>query len=103
METFAKDRVALITGAARGIGFACAKNLARQGVKIALVDINVDRIKQAAAKLTSETGAQSLGIQADISSESDVDRMVAEANTAFGKVDIFLNSAAILADNLYLE
>ena len=103
MEPFAKDRVALITGAARGIGFACAKNLASHGVKIALVDVNGDRIKEAAAKLTAETGAHSLAIQADISSESDVARMADEANKAFGKVDLFLNSAAILADNLFLE
>ncbi len=103
MEQFAKGRVALVTGAARGIGYACARNLARQGVKVALVDINGDRIKEAAAKLAAETGEQALGIQADISSESDVARMAAEANTAFGKVDIFLNSAAILADNLFLE
>jgi NAD(P)-dependent dehydrogenase (short-subunit alcohol dehydrogenase family) len=103
MEPFAKDRVALITGAARGIGFACALNLAHQGVKVALVDINGDRIKDAASRITAETGTAAVGIQADISAESDVARMAAEVNKAFGKVDIFLNSAAILADNLFLE
>jgi NAD(P)-dependent dehydrogenase (short-subunit alcohol dehydrogenase family) len=103
MEPFAKDRVALITGAARGIGFACALNLAQQGVKVALVDINGDRIKDAASRITAETGTTAVGIQADISAESDVTRMAAEADKAFGKVDIFLNSAAILSDNLFLE
>jgi NAD(P)-dependent dehydrogenase (short-subunit alcohol dehydrogenase family) len=103
MEPFAKDRVALITGAARGIGFACAQNLAHHGVKVALVDINGDRIADAARRLTVETGTPALGIQADISAEGDVARMVDEANKAFGKVDIFLNSAAILTDNLFLE
>jgi NAD(P)-dependent dehydrogenase (short-subunit alcohol dehydrogenase family) len=103
MEQFAKDRVALITGGVRGIGFACARNLSREGVKVALVDISGDRIQESARKLTEETGTAAIGIQADISVESDVARLVAEANSTFGKVDIFLNSAAILADNLFLD
>jgi NAD(P)-dependent dehydrogenase (short-subunit alcohol dehydrogenase family) len=103
MEPFAKDRVALITGGARGIGYASARNLSREGVKVAIVDISGDRIQESARKLTQETGTPAIGIQADISVESDVARMFAEANAAFGKVDIFLNSAAILADNLFLD
>lgn len=103
MELFTKDRVALITGGARGIGFACALNLAREGVKVVIVDISGDRVAESAAKLTAETGTAAIGIQADISSETDVARMVAEANAKFGKIDLFLNSAAILADSLFLE
>lgn len=103
MELFTKDRVALITGGARGIGFACALNLAREGVKIALVDLSGDRVTESAAKLTAETGSRAIGIQADISSEADVARMVAEANAKVGKIDLFLNSAAILADSLFLD
>jgi len=103
MELFTKDRVALITGGARGIGFACALNLAREGVKVAIVDISGDRVAESAAKLSAETGTPAIGIQADISSETDVARMVAEANAKFGKIDLFLNSAAILADSLFLE
>src|ERR1700733_15511508 len=86
MEPFAKDRVALITGGARGIGYACARNLSREGVKVAIVDINGERIQESARKLTEETGTPAIGIQADISSESDVARMVDEANAALGKI-----------------
>jgi NAD(P)-dependent dehydrogenase (short-subunit alcohol dehydrogenase family) len=103
MDLFKADRVALITGGGRGIGFACARNLAREGVKVALVDINGERVKESARKLSEETGTPSIGIRADISSESDVAQMVAEATAKFGRVDLFLNSAAILADNLFLE
>jgi NAD(P)-dependent dehydrogenase (short-subunit alcohol dehydrogenase family) len=103
MELFTKDRVALITGGARGIGFASALNLAREGVKIALVDLSGDRVTESAAKVTAETGTAAIGLQADISSEADVARMVAEVNAKFGKIDLFLNSAAILADSLFLE
>jgi NAD(P)-dependent dehydrogenase (short-subunit alcohol dehydrogenase family) len=103
MDLFKQDRVALITGGARGMGYACARNLAREGVKVAIVDINGDRIKESARKLTEETGTAAIGIQADISSEAEVARMVKEATDKFGKIDLFLNSAAILADNLFLE
>jgi NAD(P)-dependent dehydrogenase (short-subunit alcohol dehydrogenase family) len=103
MDLFRKERVALITGGARGMGFACARNLAREGVKVAIVDITGERVKDSARKLSEETGTLAIGIQADISSEGDVARMVAEATANFGKIDIFLNSAAILADNLFLE
>ncbi len=103
MDLFKADRVALITGGARGMGYACARNLAREGVKVAIVDINGERVRDSARKLTEGTGTAAIGIQADISSESDVARMVAEANAKFGKIDLFLNSAAILADNLFLE
>lgn len=103
MDLFKEGRTALITGGARGMGYACARNLAREGVKVAIVDINGDRIKGSARKLTEETGTEAIGIQADISSEAEVARMVKEATDKFGKIDLFLNSAAILADNLFLE
>jgi NAD(P)-dependent dehydrogenase (short-subunit alcohol dehydrogenase family) len=103
MDLFKEGRTALITGGARGMGYACARNLAREGVKVAIVDINGDRIKDSARKLTEETGNEAIGIQADISSEAEVARMVKEATDKFGKIDLFLNSAAILADNLFLE
>ena len=103
MDLFKQGRVALITGGARGMGYACARNLAREGVKVVIVDINGDKIKDSARKLTVETGIDAIGIQADISSEAEVARMVKEATDKFGKIDLFLNSAAILADNLFLE
>jgi len=103
MQLFKQERVALITGGARGMGFACARNLAREGVKVAIVDINDERVTESARKLSDETGVEAIGLAADISSEADVARVVAETNAKFGRIDLFLNSAAILADNLFLE
>jgi len=103
MDLVRKDRVALITGGARGIGFACARNLARDGARLALVDINGERVTESARKLGEETGCTVIGMQADISSESDVRRMADQVNARFGRIDLFLNSAAILADKLFLE
>src|SRR3954447_2787768 len=103
MELIKKGRVGLITGGARGIGYAAARNLAREGASLALVDINGDRVKASATRLSDETGALAIGIAADISSESDVKKMVREVTDRFGQIDLFLNSAAILSDNLFLE
>lgn len=103
MDLLDKSRVALVTGGARGIGFACAHNLAKEGARLVLVDINGDKVRDAARRLTEMTGAEAIGVQADISAESDVRGMVAEATARFGAIDLFLNSAAVLADNLFLE
>src|SRR5207248_5550749 len=98
-----EGKVALITGGARGIGYAAAKIFAEGGAKVALVDINGELVEMSAVKLGGETGAQVAGIRADVTSESDVDAMVASAARTLGPVDIFVSSAAILDDKLFLE
>jgi len=103
MELIRQGRVALITGGARGIGYATARMLAREGAQVALADINSDLVLESARKLNQETGRKTIGIAADISSETDVRRMIHEATTQLGGIDLFLNSAAILADKLFLD
>jgi NAD(P)-dependent dehydrogenase (short-subunit alcohol dehydrogenase family) len=96
------DQVAVITGGARGIGYATAKLFAGAGAKVALVDINGELVEQSAATLARDTGAQVIGVRADVTSESDVDAM-AQAAGKRGPVGIFVSSAAILDDKLFLE
>jgi NAD(P)-dependent dehydrogenase (short-subunit alcohol dehydrogenase family) len=96
-------RTALVTGGARGIGYAAAKLFAEGGAKVALVDINGVMVEQAARKLSGETGAQAIGLRADVTSESDVGTMIAQAAGKLGPIDIFVSSAAILDDKLFLE
>lgn len=103
MDLMESGRVALITGGARGIGYACARLLAREGARLALVDINADTVKAAARRLADETGCQAIGLTADIASESAVNAMVAETMRAFGRIDLFMNSAAIVMDKLFME
>ncbi|WP_342644269.1 SDR family NAD(P)-dependent oxidoreductase [Rhodoligotrophos ferricapiens] len=96
-----EGKVALITGGARGIGFAAAELLAQEGVKLALVDINGEAAEQAARSLSDRTQAK--GIRADISDEAEVTAMVSAAEASLGPIDIFINSAAVLDDKLFLE
>lgn len=101
MDTGLKGRTALITGGARGIGFAAASMLAAEGVNLALVDINGESADKAAAELRGTTRA--IGLRADISNETDVKAMVDKTVAEFGAIDILINSAAILDDKLFLE
>jgi len=99
MELGVKDRVALVTGGARGIGLAAAALLAGEGAKVALVDINGAAAKASAAEL----GHGAIGIGADITSETDCAAMVGEVTRQFGRLDILVNSAAVLDDKLFLD
>jgi NAD(P)-dependent dehydrogenase (short-subunit alcohol dehydrogenase family) len=99
MDLGVKDRVALITGGARGIGLATATLLANEGAKVALVDINGEAAKASAAAL----GKGAIGLGVDITNEAQCAAMVAEATKQFGRVDILVNSAAVLGDKLFLE
>lgn len=101
MQTGLEGKVALVTGGARGIGFAAATMMAAEGAKLVLVDINGDSARKAAEALSGQT--ETLGLAADISSQDDVARMAGAAADRFGKVDIFVNSAAVLDDKLFLD
>jgi pyridoxal 4-dehydrogenase len=85
-----KGRVAIVTGAAQGIGRAIAEKLTAEGASIAAVDLNGPGAEIVAAELDG------LAIQADISSEQDAQRMAAETLARYGKIDVLVNAAAIV-------
>ena len=87
----ARKRAALITGGARGIGFACAKRLAAEGVACALLDVREELAREAARTL----GAGHLGIGADVTDREQVARAFREAAAALGPVNVVVNSAGI--------
>jgi pyridoxal 4-dehydrogenase len=85
-----EGRVAIVTGAAQGIGRGIARKLHSEGASVALVDINGDGVSKAAAELDG------LAIRADISSEGDAHRMARETLDRYGKIDVLVNAAAIV-------
>lgn len=90
-------RVAIVTGAAQGLGEAIARRLASEGCKgVAIVDINVEKAQATAEALTHETGVEMIGIQANVASETDCAAMVARTVEKFGTVDILVANAGIL-------
>jgi len=83
------DRVALVTGAAQGIGKAIADKLASEGATVVVADINGDGAERAAPP-------GGMGMRVDISREEDVKRMVDDTVGTFGKLDVLVNNAAIV-------
>ena len=88
------DQVALVTGAGQGIGKASALALAAAGANVVAVDIAGQSANDTAAAV-ARMGRRGLPIQADMGSVQDIDRMVAEAIAAFGRIDILVNNAGV--------
>jgi len=89
-----KGRVALITGAGRGIGQGIALRFAEEGAKLALVDIEASHLEETASKL-GKTKAEFECYQGDVSRTEDVERCFTQAVERFGRLDICVNNAGI--------
>jgi 3-oxoacyl-[acyl-carrier protein] reductase len=97
------NKIAIVTGSGRGIGQAIALKLAEVGATVVVNDIGDAEPLEAVAQEIRAMGRQSLPILADVSSSSDVARLVAEAIAAYGKIDILVNNAGIARDQLVLR
>lgn len=89
-----RDNVALITGAAKGIGEAISLALAREGADVVVVDIDGKGVESTSNEITV-LGRQSLPLKADVSVMGDIDLMVRRAVETFGHIDILVNNAGI--------
>lgn len=88
------SRVALITGANQGIGFALAQALAADGMRVVLNGQRADAVTEAAHKL-AQSGADALGLAADVSDEQAVSRMFEMIASQYGRLDVVVNNAGI--------
>lgn len=88
-------RVAIVTGAGQGIGRGVALCLARAGARIVVNDTAPDRIAQTVAAV-EEIGTQALGVQTNVTQASEVERLVQETLSRFGKIDILVNNAGVV-------
>lgn len=89
-----KDQVAVVTGAASGIGKEIARTYLREGAKVAIADLNLDAANDAARELDN-TGKQAIGIGMDVSDEAQTGKGIDEAVKVFGKIDILVSNAGI--------
>ena len=86
-----KDRVAIVTGGAQGIGRAIADKFGEEGATVVIADVN-----EAGAQAAAGAIQGALGLQVDVSNQKDVSRMVEQTVRRFGKLDILVNNAAIV-------
>ena len=92
------DNVALITGGAGEIGRESALLFAKEGAKVAVVDLDGDRAASVAEDIV-ESGGEAISIRADVSKAIDCDAMVAKAEDTFGRLDVLFNNAGIMHAN----
>ena len=90
-----KDKVAIITGGAHGIGKAYAKGFSREGAKIVIADIDLDGARATAEEVIKE-GGEALALRTDISILEDTLEMAKKTAERFGRIDILVNNAAML-------
>jgi 3-oxoacyl-[acyl-carrier protein] reductase len=92
-----KDKVALITGAGNGIGQATAEKFAREGARLALADLNFEKVARVAEEIAA-AGTDTMALRADVSRLADMSNAVRHVLEAYGRVDVLVNNADITRD-----
>lgn len=98
-----KEKVAIVTGGASGIGESIATVFAEQGANIAIVDLNRDLATKVCEEIEITTGRKALAIQASVCDKHDVEAAVEQTIEAFGKVDVLVNNAGILKPSPFID
>ena len=97
-----KDKVAIITGARRGMGRSHALTLARAGAKVVVADISLEDCQKVVDEIKKAKG-EALAVKCDVTKKEEVEEMVKKAVEKFGKVDILVNNAGICQFKPFLE
>jgi NAD(P)-dependent dehydrogenase (short-subunit alcohol dehydrogenase family) len=90
-----KDKTAIVTGAARGIGEAIALRFAQEGANVVIVDVDIEEVEKVAREIERKSSQGVLAFKADVSSSADVGQMVKSTLSKFEKIDILVNNAGI--------
>lgn len=95
-------RVAVVTGAAQGIGAATARRLSAEGARVAVVDLDVERARRTADEIAG-AGGEASGIGCDVTDGAAVSAMIDGVVEAYGRLDVLVNNAGITRDNLLFK
>jgi sorbitol-6-phosphate 2-dehydrogenase len=91
-----EGKIAIVTGAAQGLGRALAERLAREGCSVILCDVNAEGVERAAQEVAEATGRRTLGLRVDVTNEEQIEAMVKQTVETFGRLDIMVANAGIL-------
>ena len=98
-----KDKVAVVTGAAQGLGRAIAKILAQQGAKVVVADIQLEKAEATAKEIAADTGQQVIALRVDVVESASAKAMIDRTMDEFGRVDILINNAGTTRDSLIMR
>lgn len=91
------QKIAIVTGAAQGIGKSIACRLAKDGMNVAIIDLNLEKAEETAKECAAQYGAETIAVKCDVSSEESVNAAVKAVVDKFGTVDVLVNNAGILS------
>ncbi|KHF39373.1 3-oxoacyl-ACP reductase FabG [Halalkalibacter okhensis] len=97
-----KNKVAIITGAARGIGMATAVKFSKEGAKVVIADVNELDIKRSVESI-KELGGEAIGIKVDVTKRKEVDELINNTVHQYGRIDVVVNNAGITQDAQLLK
>jgi len=97
------DKVAVVTGAAQGIGRAIVETLAKRGADVLLADLNVEKARAVAKEIVADTGRRAIAVHVDVADNASAKAMIDRAIAEFGRIDILINNAGTTRDNLIVR
>jgi NAD(P)-dependent dehydrogenase (short-subunit alcohol dehydrogenase family) len=95
MSTDLSGKVAIVTGAARGLGLLVTQDLAREGMAVVGADVRADELDQAMGDVAKQFPVETLAVRTDVGEERDVTSLVERTKKKFGRVDVLVNNAGI--------
>ena len=98
-----KNKVAIVTGAAQGIGRAIAKLFSENGAIVVMCDMLEDKLISAADEIFAATGMETMALKVDVTKKDDIEAAVGKVFDAYGRIDILVNNAGILKHALILD
>jgi 3-oxoacyl-[acyl-carrier protein] reductase len=97
------DKVAVVTGAAQGIGRAIAETLAQRGADVLVADLQLEKAEATAKEIAADTGRRAIAVQVDVADNASAKAMIERAIAEFGRIDILVNNAGTTRDNLIMR
>ena len=97
------DRIAVVTGAAQGIGRAIAETLARRGAHVVVADINLEKAQATAQAIAASTGQRVIAVQTNVADSTSAQAMIDRTLAEFGRIDVLVNNAGTTRDNLIVR